>query len=47
MTTENGQRVKRKYTVTDKVLAANRLNLERARRRQEDPLSRHAQAPGG
>jgi len=31
MTTENGQRTKRKYTVTDKVLAANRLNLEKAR----------------
>src|SRR6516225_7419736 len=31
MTTENGQRVKRKYTVSDKVLAANRLNLEKAR----------------
>ena len=30
MTTENGQRTKRKYTVTDKVLAANRLNLEKA-----------------
>jgi len=31
MTTDQGQRTKRKYTVTDKVLAANRLNLEKAR----------------
>src|SRR6516162_11713176 len=30
-TTDQGQRSKRKYTVTDKVLAANRLNLEKAR----------------
>ena len=28
---DNGERTKRKYTVSDKVLAANRLNLEKAR----------------
>jgi hypothetical protein len=30
-TTEQGQRTKRKYTVSDRVRAANRINLKKAR----------------
>lgn len=34
-TNDNGQRTKRKYTVSDKVRAGNRINLEGARRRKK------------